>query len=123
MMAAPSIAVIERFWRSMKEECFRRLSVVPLALAAFEAELDAYVLWYNHLRPHTALGGRTPAEVTAGLVPAAERPALEPRPRYPLVSRAGPPRLRRRLRGRLELSVSGLRKRDHLPVIELRRVA
>jgi transposase InsO family protein len=118
-----SIAIIERFWRSMKEECFRRLSVVPFALAAFEAELDAYCVWYVEHRPHAALAGSTPADVRHGLTPASQLPTLEPRPRFPLVPRAGPGRFRRRLRGRLELSVSHFRRRRHLPIVELRRAA
>ena len=107
----------------MKQECFRRLSVVPFALAAFESELDAYSVWYVEHRPHTALGGGTPTDVQRGLVPASERPALEPRRRFSLVPRAGPQRLRRRLRGRLELSVTYFRGRRHLPIVELRRAA
>jgi transposase InsO family protein len=117
-----SIAVIERFWRSMKTECFRRI-VVPMNLTDFERELEAYVIWYNELRPHSGLFGKAPVEVRDGLVPASERPALEPRVRYRLAPRAGPGRLRRRLRGRLVLSVTHFRGRKHLPVVELRRAA
>ena len=106
----------------MKQECFRRI-LVPMNLAAFEHELEAYVAWYNEHRPHRALGGKTPAEVRDGLVPASERPALEPRARFPLVPRAGPGRLRRRLRGPLELYLAYCRQRAHLPVVELRRAA
>jgi transposase InsO family protein len=120
-----SIAVIERFWRSMKDEGFRRM-IVPLGAEAFERELHAYVGWYNEHRPHRALGGRTPAEVRDGVAGVAERPALETRPRYPL-ARAGPGRRRRRrLRGRLELRVGYFEGRAHLPVVqivELRRAA
>jgi transposase InsO family protein len=50
--------------------------IMPLGAEAFERELDAYVGWYNHHRPHRALGGRTPAEVRDGGVAASERPAL-----------------------------------------------
>ena len=56
-----SIAVIERFIRSMKDECFRR-TIVPLGLRRFRDELSSYVVWFNQQRPHTALGGRTPEE-------------------------------------------------------------
>jgi len=118
-----SIAVIERFWRSLKQECFRRLILVPFALAAFEAELEACSIWYNDFRPHRVIDGKTPAEVRDGLAPTKERSALEPRPHFPLVPRAGPARLRRRLRGRLELSVSYLANRRHLPIVDLRRAA
>jgi hypothetical protein len=118
-----SIAVLERFWRSMKQETFRRLSVVPFALAAFEAELEAYIVWYNEHRPHRALGGKTPAEVRDGPTPASERPALEPRPRYPLARGDPKGRRRRRLRGRLELSLTYFQDRKHLPIVELKRAA
>jgi hypothetical protein len=94
-----------------------------MGLVAFERELDAYVTWYNDFRVHRALGGRTPAEVRDGLVPARERPVLEPRVRYPVGPKAGPAWLERRLRGRLEPSVTHFRKRAHLPVVELRRAA
>jgi transposase InsO family protein len=90
-----SIAIVERFWRSMKQECFRRLSVVPFALPAFEADS----------------------------MPASERLALEPRARYPLARGDPKRRRRRRLRGRLELFVTHFRKRAHLPIVELRPAA
>jgi hypothetical protein len=106
----------------MKQECFGRM-IVPLNAAAFARELDVYVRWYNEDRVHSALDGRTPAEVRDGLVPMSERLALEPRARFPLRSRAGPGRLRRRLRGRLELHVSHFEGRAHLPIVELRRAA
>ncbi|RPI61084.1 MAG: transposase, partial [Planctomycetaceae bacterium] len=51
-----SIAVIERFIRTMKDECFRRL-VVPLGRKEFMAHTNSYVDWYNCHRPHTAVGG------------------------------------------------------------------
>jgi hypothetical protein len=118
-----SIAVIERFWRSMKEECFRRI-IAAIELVAFERELEAYIVWYNERRVHRALGGRTRAEVRDGKAPSSEPPALEPRARYPLVPRAGPlRRRRRRLRGRLEVSIMRFRDRAHLPIVELRRAA
>ena len=41
-----SIAVIERFFRSMKEECMRQI-VVPLGLGAMRRELASYVIWHN----------------------------------------------------------------------------
>ena len=56
---------IERLWRSMKYEC--------VYLHAFEtgsearAGLGRWITYYNADRPHSALGGRTPAEAHAGL--------------------------------------------------------
>ena len=51
-----SIAIVERFIRSMKSEC-TRLVLVPLSLEAMRRELRFYSTWYNHWRTHMALGG------------------------------------------------------------------
>jgi putative transposase len=54
---------IERLWRSLKYEC--------IYLRAFEtgselrAGLRAWIDYYNAHRPHSALGGKTPAEAYA----------------------------------------------------------
>ena len=56
---------IERLWRSLKYEC-----VYLQAFADFREARDgigAWVSYYNHERPHSALGGLTPAEVHAGV--------------------------------------------------------
>jgi putative transposase len=56
---------IERLWRSVKYEC--------VYLHAFEtgsearAGLGRWIAYYNADRPHSALGGRTPAEAHAGI--------------------------------------------------------
>jgi len=110
-----SIAVVERFIRSMKQECTRRL-LVPLSLAAMRREIDLYATWYNVHRPHTALAGNTPCEVCSGRTPRRRR--LEPRPRWPH---------QRRRRGaggdHFGLAVSYVDGRKHLPVIALCRAA
>jgi putative transposase len=55
---------IERLWRSLKYEC--------VSMNAFEtgsetrAGLGRWIDYYNIERPHSALGGRTPAEAHAG---------------------------------------------------------
>ena len=54
-----SLAVIERFIRTMKHECFRR-GLVPLRRQSFVTQAQNYAHWYNCFRPHTFLGGRTP---------------------------------------------------------------
>lgn len=61
-----SICIVERFIRSLKQECTRRLTLVPLGHAAMRRELGAYATWYNRVRPHTHLSGRTPQEVFNG---------------------------------------------------------
>jgi len=49
--------------RSLKDECTRRLMLVPLSLAALQRELALHMGWYNVHRPHTSLAARTPDEV------------------------------------------------------------
>jgi transposase InsO family protein len=60
-----SVAVIERFWKSMKAEYAWSLCVW-LPLVALERSLANYARWFNGWRPHQGLGQRTPAEVHAG---------------------------------------------------------
>jgi transposase InsO family protein len=110
-----SIAIVERFIRSMKYECMRCL-LVPPSLAAMRREVGLYASWYNTLRPHMTLGGKTPREVYEGRTVRQRR--FEPRPKKPH-------RLRRRRAGgdRFRLAVSYVEGRKHLPVIELRRAA
>ena len=56
--------MIERLWRSLKYEC--------VYLNAFETGTEArtgignWINFYNHERPHSALGGRTPVEAHLG---------------------------------------------------------
>jgi putative transposase len=80
-----SLAVIERFFRSLKGECFRRI-LVPLRTPQMIAELSAYIHWYNHHRPHDALANRTPGEALSARTEAASPPPIrvEPRARYPI---------------------------------------
>ena len=110
-----SIAIVERFIRSMKVEGVRCL-LVPLSLVAMRREIEIYVNWYNAHRPHSALAGKTPREVFVGRSRRPKR--LEPRSRWP----RGPGR---RSRGcdRFRLSIEYSEGRRHLPVIELRRAA
>lgn len=108
-----SIAVLERFWRSMKSEAFRRI-LVPLSLRTMQHELDLYCRWYNVVRPHQSFRGATPAEILAARAPAICEVGFDVLYRDPAHER-GPPEL--------QLVVSQVDGRAHLPVIELRRVA
>jgi transposase InsO family protein len=119
-----SIAIVERFIRSMKAECTRQ-SLVPLSLPAMRSEIGRYIGWYNEHRPHNALGGRTPLEVYRVLPPANEAARFEPRRHWPRKSRcASPAALIRGKRGaRLKLVVDHIDGRQHLPVVELKRAA
>ena len=51
---------IERLWRSLKYEAVY-LHELSDGFAA-ERVIAAWMTFYNHVRPHSALGGRTPAE-------------------------------------------------------------
>jgi putative transposase len=110
-----SIAIAERFIRSMKQECLRCL-LIPTSLQAMRHEVGLYATWYNTRRPHMTLRGKTPCEAYDGR--RVRRRRFEPRPKWPH-------RIRRRRAGgdKLHLPVSYVGGRKHLPVIELRRVA
>jgi transposase InsO family protein/transposase-like protein len=73
-----SIAVIERFWRTLKELLGVKLWP-PLSAAHLEARVELALAYYAHLRPHQGLGGATPAEVYRGETPKAQLAAPPPR--------------------------------------------
>ncbi|MFC1461217.1 DDE-type integrase/transposase/recombinase [Verrucomicrobiota bacterium] len=100
-----SIAVIERFILSLKEDCTRRI-LVSLDLTDIRWELALFVEWYNSFRPHLALHARTPQEVYN------KSPPLR---RLHLKHNSDLPEL--------ELRVSYFHGRKHLPIIELKKVA
>jgi transposase InsO family protein len=120
-----SIAVLERAILTLKLACLWRI-LVPLSLPRIEAEIAAYANWYNQHRPHAAVSGATPAEMRDGCLPACGLARIETRARMPLArgdpDGAAPP-LRRRAHGQLELVVSYVEGRNHLPVFELREAA
>jgi putative transposase len=64
-----SIAIIERFWRTLKDATRVRL-LKPLRQEDLEHRLQSALLHYSAFRPHTALGGATPIEAFCGLPPA-----------------------------------------------------
>ena len=119
-----SIAIVERFIRSMKSECTRRITV-PFRLDATRHEITCYATWFNEHRPHSGLGGRTPLEVFMGLPPANEALRFEPRSLWPRQSRCAAPvvPVKGREGARVRLVVGRVQSRPHLPVIELRRAA
>jgi putative transposase len=120
-----SVAVIERCIRTLKNECTRRLIAVPYGLAAFKQELGLYFSWYNGHRPHTRLMAATPDEVYFHRRPAVRSPRFEPRPRWPRRSPCACPRtlIRGRPGVQLDLGVSYLGGRRHLPIVTLKRAA
>ena len=116
-----SIAVVERFIRTIKQECVRRI-VVPLASEAFEQELITYARWYNQHRPHRTLRGKTPIEVHDGRPPASEQCRIETRDRPTEKSAATVTAMHDKVTN-LRLIVKPFEGRKHLPVIELARAA
>ncbi len=119
-----SIARVERFIRSMKNECTRRI-VVPMSKDKLRKELSLYTFWYNHYRPHQALTGCTPDEVYFRQRPANERARYEPRTSWPRNSSCAAPwvTVKGRRGVKLSLRLQYLEGRQHLPVLSLRRVA
>jgi len=117
-----SLAVIERFFLSLKNECTRRI-IVPLRSDALLAEVTAYFRWYNDTRPHQSLGGRTPSELCAGLA-ARDGPRFETRVRQqtPGARDDTVPRAAHWVT-RLELEVTHCEGRPHLPIVALKRAA
>jgi len=67
-----SIAVIERFWRSMKQEYVNGLFLYR-PKAAIERQLRRYARWHAQERPHQGLSNRTPNEVYRGRPPRTAR--------------------------------------------------
>lgn len=58
---------VERFFGTLKE----KLRHVVIEQGTLEANLDRFRFWYNHVRTHRNLDGRTPHEVLTGAMPAA----------------------------------------------------
>jgi transposase InsO family protein len=81
---------VERFHQTLKRYLARQPRAASLAV--LQAQLDAYRAYYNAVRPHRALRGRTPrqafdARLKAG--PVADRAAAHFRVREDRVSKAG----------------------------------
>jgi len=55
---------VERLQRTFEEECYQ-CTDVPLRVAELAAALRDYETTYNTIRPHRALGYRTPAQYLA----------------------------------------------------------
>jgi transposase InsO family protein/DNA-binding transcriptional regulator YiaG len=75
-----SIALIERFWRTIKSQ-LRSRALPPLTLRVLHEELEPVLIHYAYLRPHQGLDGATPAERFFELQPAAETARSPPRAR------------------------------------------
>jgi putative transposase len=120
-----SIAICERFIRTLKDGCSRALSVVPILQRSFRRELSLFGDWYNQDRPHMSLDGATPDEVYFNRWPACRAPRFEPRARWPRGSPCAKPQTL--VKGQpgvvLDLEVEFVARRHHLPRVTLRRAA
>ena len=119
-----SIAVIERFFKTLKEEFLRGI-LIPLRLEYFQAEIRWTIEYYNSHRPHTFLNGRTPNEACYPSLPSNIAPRFEPRKRWPAKSKCASPQspLMDELGVKFKLHISYYEGRKHLPIIELKAVA
>jgi hypothetical protein len=119
-----SIAIVERFILSLKNECTRVIAV-SLRRESFCRELAFFADWHRQHRAHSGLNGKTPHEVYHDLLPSCERPRYEPRARwlrsapcaFPQVPVAG------HYSTRIRLDVRYHRERKHLPIVALRHAA
>lgn len=119
-----SIAVIERFIKTFKEEYIRSISI-PLRLEDFRTEVRWIVEYYNGHRPHTFLNGRTPNEACSPNIPANITPRFEPRKRWPAESKCAAPQasLKDEPGKKFRLHISYYEGRKYLPIVELKAVA
>jgi putative transposase len=111
-----SIAIVERFFRSLKTECTRRL-LVPLRISEMRHELALYRRWYNRHRPHQSLRGIPPEQLYLDSFGCREGGIAELK-----LFEGDAPRHRKSLR-RVDLGISYLGGRRHLPIIQLRNAA
>jgi transposase InsO family protein len=119
-----SIAVVERLILTVK--CLLGcLLLVPFRREQFQKELSAIADWYNHYRPHTTLGSKTPNEVYYCWFPANRKPRFEPRATWPRGSPCAAPRtlVKGKPGVRLELQVTFHKGKKHLPIVTLKRAS
>jgi putative transposase len=115
-----SIAVLERFVRTLKEECTRRVTV-PLRRADMRKELIWHLYWYNEHRPHEYLDGRTPNEAYHDRAAANLASRVETRVAWPATASCASPCVPvRSVPGQaFRLVVDYYGGRKHLPVVKL----
>lgn len=62
-------SIVERFNRTVQEECIRRSDELYYDTEAFEKKLTKYLYWYNNKRPHYALGYMSPIQFINSNIP------------------------------------------------------
>ena len=119
-----SIAVIERFIRTLKDDYLRKI-LIPYRMDSMRSEMAMFINWYNAFRPHETLDGATPIERYENSTSAIQAPRYEPRRKWPRKSRCAKPvvPVKGRRGVKLELVISFMDENRKLPVIELREAA
>jgi transposase InsO family protein len=72
-----SIAIIERFFRTLKKEWLRKI-IIPLDTNGVRNKLTMYIRWYNFFRPHQGLDGASPADIYTSKPQKADTLTLRP---------------------------------------------
>jgi hypothetical protein len=119
-----SIAIVERFILTLKNEC-TRIILVSLRCKAFRRELRLFTDGYMEDRPQSGLHGNTPNEVYYGIPPANQRPRVEPRARWPRRAPCPSPHapIADKCGTLLRFDMHYRSGRKRLPVVTLRRAA
>ncbi len=119
-----SIAVIERFIRSMKYEYLKHI-LIPMRMDHMRKEVVCYIDWFKQHRPHQGLYGATPLEIYEGVTPANIKARYEPRKYWPINSACAAPYAESKPEQgkRLKMTISFADKYKRLPIVELREVA
>lgn len=100
-----SIAIIERFFRSLKSE-FLRSILIPMSRKKMLQALNCHRIWFNRHRPHQGLDGALPDDIYDGSVPKPE-----------------PIDIRNPKGGVLQMRISHYKHFKELPVVELKKAA
>lgn len=91
----------ERWFRTMK--LWQRIGILFCSVGRVQQRLDVHRDWYNQVRCHQALGGRTPDEVWNDTTRPPPQPILERDP----------------LRPAIEVRIEGFRDDANLPVVRI----
>lgn len=61
--------VVERFNRTIQEECIKRSDEIYYNVEAFDKKLIQYLYWYNYKRPHASLNYMSPITFIQSKIP------------------------------------------------------
>jgi len=102
-----SIVIIERFFRSIKQQWLRTI-MIPLQLSDMRNSITTYIRWYNHYRPHQGLNGAIPIDLYSPDKSKKAPKQYDPRGRPDM---------------KLKLIVTYFEGHKQLPIVELKQVA